>query len=205
MTFKYKEVNKKIITSFLTFSLLVSSPIGLSAKETEKKEKVKSNTITLDSGFDIHLPEPSKVKVEKLNIEKENVFSRYYAHNGVYMVRNDKITFRSFDYLPIRFIKPLDNTSKLISTCFLQIKKEPLHDYMLIFTLFKDGSFRYYVFKHGSNDYLINTFDLPKFNFPEDTTIKVHDVDLEKNTYSINIKSDKLGIDETIKSKFVLE
>jgi hypothetical protein len=196
MKFKHKEVKKKILTSFLTISILLSTSMNLKAnelkQEEEKKEKpINSNVVILDGEFKLHLPDPSKIKVKKIPFVKKEGVARYYAHKGVYIVKEDEILFKGFNFSFVNFKQPFENKSKLLSTDFLHVQKDHFKDYMAIFTLFKDCTFRYYVFKPNSTDVIVNTVRLPKFDVPDDAKIKIFDLDLETGKYGIRITSSK--------------
>ena len=208
MKFKHKEVKKKILTSFLTISLLLSSSMGLKANELKKKEEEKqkkSNVIVLEGDFKLHLPDPSKIQVKKLPFKKSNEIIRHYAHKGVYIVKKNEIVFNNFDFSLIDFKQSFENESKLLSTDFLHIKKDHFKDYMAIFTFFKDCTFRYYVFKEGSKDVIINTVKMPKFDVPNDAKIKITNLDLETGSYVIRNSSLTFEKDKMYNATIVLQ
>jgi hypothetical protein len=208
MKFKHKEVKKKMLTSFLTVSLLLSTSMGLKAnelKQEEEKKEIKPNVIVLEDEFKLHLPLSSDVEVKDLPFEKLDEVDRLYAHKGVYIVKEDEILYNSFNFSFVNFKQTIDNESGLLSTESLHIKKDHFNDYVAIFTFFKDCTFSYYVFKNNSTRVLINTVRVPKFDVPDDAEIKITDLDLETGRYYINISSSEFEEPKKFVAIIVLE
>jgi hypothetical protein len=208
MKFKHKEVKKKMLTSFLTVSLLLSTSMGLKAnelKQEEEKKEIKLNVVVLEDEFKVHLPNPSKIEVKELPFEKKEGIARYYAHKGVYIVKEDEILFNGFNFSFVNFKQPFNNESELLSTDFLHIKKDHFNDYMAIFTFFKDCTFRYYVFQPGSTNVLINTVRVPKFDVPDDAKIQITGLNLKTGKYGIRITSSKFEEPREYTAIIVLE
>ncbi len=194
MNFKNKEkpIINRIKKSFLVFTLLTASLMPL---------KAESN----GDNFKVHFPSPSKVKVEKLNIDKsEEEITRYYAHKGVYIVNKDGILFKNFDFKVFGFKHNFEINSKIIDTYFLNVKKDHFNDYAAIFVLFKNCKLEYYVFKNNSKDVVINRLKLPKFEVSEDTKIEITNVDLKKGRYNIKISSPQFE-DKNYSAEIILE
>jgi hypothetical protein len=153
-----------------------------------------------------HFADPAKAERVKLNFEKpEDEVSRYYAHKGVYIVKDDEILFNNFSFSLSGFKQSFDNESGILSTQFVQIKKDDFNDYVAIFILFKDSTFRYYVFKRNTTRVLINTVKLPEFDIPDSAEIKVTYPDPETGRYGIKITSSEFEEDKNFVAIIVLE
>lgn len=204
MKFKHKKVKKKILTSFLTFSLLLSTSMNLNANELKQEKQTKPNFVVLEDDFKVYLPNPSNLETKKLPFRKLDEVSRFYAHRGVYIVKNDKILFNNFGFRSNDFKQPFNHDSELLSTDFLQIKKDHFNDYLAIFTFFKDGTFRYFVFKEGSENVIINTVRIPKFDVPDDAQIRVGNYDPGSGRYNIFISSSEFEKNKVFMARMIL-
>lgn len=152
-----------------------------------------------------HFANPAWAETVQLEFRRPEEFSRYYAHKGVYIVKQEEIIFNNFNFRSTDFTLPIVSESELLKVDFLHIKKDHFNDYMVIFTFFKDSTFRYYVFKAGSKDVIINTVKVPRFDVPDDVKMKVVYPDPETGRYSIRFSSSEFEEQKNYIAIIVLE
>jgi len=191
MEFKYKEAKKKILTSFLTFSLLLSSPMGLTANESKQKKEGKNviNEVILEEGFKIELPKPHKLeKIEVYFEEHENFIARYYAHDSTYTLRKNILLYRKLretDYFGIEF----KEDSEVAAHTYLYFEKDN-KKYGLLFLLLENSKIQYYLFDGDIRNTNIGRLRNKFFYVPKDVKIEV-DFDIKTGDYEMRIKSEE--------------
>lgn len=191
MRFKYKEVKKKIMTSFLTFSLLLSSPIGLTANESEvndKDKKIKTNEVQIDDNFKIEFPSSHK-KLQKINLtfnDYEGFVARYYAHNFSYVICKDFILYGKLNE-ESRYILDFKDEPKVIAHDFLNFEREN-KKYALIFVLLENSKIQYYLFDGNINNVTVGKLRNDFFKVSKDVKIEV-DFDVTTKEYVLKISA----------------
>lgn len=191
MKFKYKETKKKILTSFLTISLLVSAPIGLNANENKQKKERKNviNEVILEDGFKVELPKQDKIKKIELDFEEHKDFiARYYAHDSSYTLRKNIILYRKLketDYFGIEF----KEDSEVAAHTYLYFEKNN-KKYGLLFLLLENSKVQYYLFDGDIKNTNVGRLKNKFFYVPKDIKIEV-DFDVKTGDYEMRIKSEE--------------
>lgn len=189
MKFKHKEAKKKILTSFLTVSLLLSSPMGLMANEFKvngKEKKIKTNEVQIDDNFKVEFPSIHK-KLQKINLvfnEYEGFIARYYAHNFSYVICNNFILYGKLNE-ESRYILDFKEEPKVVAHDFLNFEREN-KKYALIFVLLENSKIQYYLFDGNINNVTVGKLRNDFFKVSKDIKIEV-DFNITTKEYVLKI------------------